>query len=116
MTVRVKVTKNLKGIPVRVNQMTKLGQYALANQVHADSNRYAPLLSGDLRNQSYVTADNKQVVWNVPYAKAQYYGQVGKGRYPVRRYTTPGTGPKWDEKAKSIHRTSWERVAKAAMK
>lgn len=116
MAVRVNVKKDLRRVPVRVKQMTKLGQYALANQVHADSNRYAPFRTGDLRNQSYVTADNKQIVWNVPYAKAQYYGRVGKGRYPVRRYTTPGTGPRWDEKAKAIHLDSWIRVAKRAMK
>lgn len=109
MAVRVKVTKDLKGIPVRVSQMTKRGQYALANQVHADSNIYAPFLSGDLRNQSYVTNDNKEVIWNVPYARPQYYNYGA-------RFTTPGTGPKWDSKALALHRASWLRITKAAMK
>lgn len=109
MAVRVNVKKDLKGVTKRVSQMTKLGQYALANQVHADSNRYAPLLTGDLRNQSAVSSDNKSIVWNVPYARRQYYNYGAK-------FTTPGTGPKWDAKAKAIHIRSWERVVKRAMR
>lgn len=89
--------------------MTKKGQYALANQMHTDSNNYAPMLSGDLRTQSQVSADNKTVVWNAPYARRHYYNLMAN-------YSTPGTGPKWDEKAKSIHLESWKSVAKAAMK
>lgn len=109
MAVQVKVTKDLKGVPVRVNQMTKLGQYALVNQVHADSNIYAPMKTGDLRNQSSIALDGKSIIWNVPYARKQYYNFF-------LFYTTPGTGPMWDKKAKSIHGASWARVAKAAMK
>ena len=109
MAVRVNVKTDLKGVPKRVSQMTKLGQYALANQVHADSNRYAPLLTGDLRNQSSVSTNGKSVIWNVPYARRQYYNYGA-------RFTTPGTGPKWDEKAKSIHLRSWERITEKAMK
>lgn len=116
MAVRVNIKKDFGGIKPRVNQMTKLGQYALAHQVHQDSNHYAPKRSGDMRIQSYVSGDNKQIIWNAPYARAQYYGRVGKGRYPVRKYTTPGTGPKWDQKAKSIHIKEWEKIVGKAMK
>lgn len=107
---RVRFRSDLKGVKQRVNQMTALGQYALANQVHADSNIYAPKLSGDLRNQSYVTNDNKQVIWNAPYARRQYYAPSGW------KYTTPGTGPKWVDKAKAIHGAKWVKITKAAMK
>lgn len=89
--------------------MTKLGQYALANQVHADANLYAPRKSGDLRIQSYVSMDSKQIIWNAPYARRQYYNQF-------RNYTTPGTGPKWDQKAKAIHGRQWQSIVKKAMK
>lgn len=109
MAVRVKIKKNLKGIKPRVSQMTQRGQYALANQVHADSNLYAPMKSSDLRNQSTIAIDGKSVIWNVPYARRQYYNQFSK-------YTTPGTGPKWDQKALSIHRSQWEQIIKKAMK
>lgn len=109
MSVRVKVTKDLKGVKTRVDKMTKLGQYALANQVHADSNLYAPKRVGDLRRESYVTGDNKQVIWAVPYARRQYYNQF-------THYTTPGTGPKWDQKALAIHGRQWQNIVKKAMK
>lgn len=106
---RVKVTTDLKGVPVKLDRMTKLGQYALVNQVHADSNNYVPLLTGDLRNQSTIALDGKSIIWNVPYAKRQYYNYGAK-------FTTPGTGPKWDSKALAIHGASWERVTKKAMR
>ena len=109
MAVRVKITKDLIGVKPRVEQMTKLGQYALVNQVHADMNNYVPKLTGDLRNQSSIASDGKSIIYNVRYAKRQFY-------IPARRYTTPGTGPRWDKKAKSIHIRSWERVTERAMK
>ena len=106
---RIKVTKKLTGVGVRMNDMTQKGQRAFVNQVYADANRYAPMLSGDLRNQSSIAIDGKSITWNVPYARRHYYNQMVN-------YTTPGTGPKWDQKAKAIHLESWKRVAKAAMK
>lgn len=106
---RVTINVDLKGVRPRTEGMIKLGQYALANQVHADMNPYVPALTYDLRNQSNVTMDNKQVIYNVPYAKKRFY-------FPARNYTTPGTGPRWDLKAKAIHGGSWANVTKRAMK
>lgn len=105
----VKVTKDLKGVPVKINRMTKQGQYALINQVHADMNNYVPALDYDLRNQSTMALDGKSIIYNVPYARKQFYIQH-------LNYTTPGTGPRWDLKAKAIHGGSWARVAGRAMK
>ena len=116
MSVRVKVDVDVKQIPPKIHKGVSKAQFVLANQVHADMNQYVPMLTGDLRNQSTVAVDGKAIYYNVPYARAQFYGYVGKGRYPVRRYTTPGTGPRWDEKAKAIHIRSWERVTERAMK
>lgn len=110
MSVRVNVTKDLRGVKKRVDGMKKLGQYAFVNQVHHDSNLYAPRKSGDMRIQSYVTPDNKQIIWNAKYARKQYYAPGGW------KYTTPGTGPKWDQKAKGIHGKQWERITQKAMK
>ncbi|MEH7236756.1 minor capsid protein [Bacillus sp. JJ1562] len=107
--VKVKVKVDLKGVNKRTQQMTKSGQYALANQVHADSNIYAPMKSTDLRNQSTIAIDGKSIIWHARYARRQYYNQFSN-------YTTPGTGPKWDKKALSIHRSQWERITKKAMK
>jgi len=107
--VRLRVNRNLTGVQVRASQMVERGQYALVNQVYADSNMYAPVLSSDLRNQSQVANDGKSITWNAPYARRQYYN-VGAN------FTAPGTGPKWDQKAKAIHGDSWKRVTERAMR
>lgn len=109
MAIRVKITSDLNGVSRKASQMIKLGQYALANQVHADANLYAPRKSGDLRSQSSIGIDGKSIIWNVPYARRQYYNYGAK-------FTTPGTGPKWDAKAQAIHGVDWLKITKAAMK
>lgn len=109
MGMRISITTELGGIQSKVDSMTKLGQYALANQVLADSNIYAPFKSGDLRNQTSIATDGKSIIWNVPYARRQYYNYGAK-------FTTPGTGPKWDAKALAIHGSSWANITKAAMR
>lgn len=107
--VQIRINRNLTGIEARLSQMVGRGQHAFVNQVYADANIYAPMKSSDLRNQSQIASDGKSIVWNTPYARRQYYNQFVN-------YSTPGTGPKWVEKAKSIHLESWLRVAKAAMR
>lgn len=109
MAMRIRIRRELDGVAVRANQMIERGQYALANQVHADSNIYAPKLSTDLVNQSTIATDGKSIIWNVPYARRQYYGYGFK-------FSTPGTGPKWDSKALAIHGADWLRITKAAMR
>lgn len=109
MAMRVRLKLETDGVKRKAEDMIKQGQYALANQVHADSNIYAPMLSADLRNQSTIAVDGKSIIWNVPYARRQYYNYGAK-------FTTPGTGPKWDMKAQAIHGDDWLRITKAAMK
>lgn len=101
MSVRVQVSLN--GVHTRIERFTDRAQYILANQVLADSNNYVPELSGDLKRYAIVSNDNKNILWTQPYARRQYYGNF-------KNYTKPGTGPKWDEKAKSNHLSSWVRI------
>lgn len=106
---KVNVEQDLSGIPIRIKGMTKAGQYALANQAHADMNNYVPALNYNLRNQSYVSGDNKEIIYNTPYARKQFYVQHFN-------YTTPGTGSRWDLKAQAIHLGSWVKITKQAMR
>lgn len=108
MSMRVKVDVDVQRIPPKIHRATAKAQYVLANQVHADMNPYVPMLTGDLRNQSTIAIDGKSIYYNVPYARYQFYIQHS-------RYTTPGTGPRWDLKAKSVHGRTWARVAGKAM-
>ena len=85
------------------------GRYALANQALADMNQFVPKLEGDLRTATSVEADGTAINYNMPYARAQFYGFVGGG-YPIENYTTPGTGSRWDLKAASMFMEDWKRA------
>ncbi|MCV2505654.1 minor capsid protein [Melissococcus plutonius] len=89
----------------------KLAQFALMNQVYADMNLYAPRKEGKLRDDSYVNGTT--VFYPLPYAKAQFHGGfITKNGRKIKfsHYTTPGTGPRWDLKAKGMHMQSWQRA------
>lgn len=109
MQKRIRVTRDLGGVEGRTKQMTKLGQYAFVNQVMADSNPYVPMLTGDMRNQTSIGLGGQSIIYNAPYSRKQYYNYGAK-------FTTPGTGPKWDSKAMAIHGGTWADIIKKAMK
>lgn len=109
MALTIKIRSDLKPLYRKVKNATERGQYALVSQVLADTNKYVPQKYSDLRNSAYISNNNKQIIWNAPYATYQYYNQY-------KNYTTPGTGPKWDRKAKGAHIKSWQKVARRAMK
>lgn len=63
---------------------------------------------GHLRDDVVQTVENGRgrIIWGKKYAAGQEKGITGKG-YRVRKYTTPGTGPKFAENA--IRRVDRER-------
>ena len=63
---------------------------------------------GWLRNSAILTFDGTEIIWNSVYAAAQYYG--GTKNATFSNYTTPGTGPRWDEKAKGIFMSDWVKA------
>lgn len=85
----------------------KVAEYAIANQAMLDMERFVPLRDGDLRGSGHVS-DN-QIVYNTVYARAQFYGSsYNKHRsFKFSKYTTPGTGPRWDLKAKGMYGDKW---------
>lgn len=77
-------------------------QKFIQNTCYKHMDKYIPMSnlesSGDLR--TIVDLSNpKQIVYESPYAHAQYIGIVNGSE--VKNYTTPGTGPYWDERMKS---------------
>lgn len=85
--------------------------FFMTNQIHADMNLYAPKRQGHLRSDSY-TKDNR-IVYTVPYAKPQFRGLIvtKSGKIArIRNYTTPGTGRRWDLRAKSKHINDWRKA------
>ena len=66
------------------------------NTCYRHMDKYVPMDNGDLRTN--VSIDTNSITYESPYAHAQY---VGFTTGPVVNYTTPGTGPYWDERMKS---------------
>lgn len=107
----VKVVVNLSRAKAKLSpQSQRRGQYAVANQALASMNPYVPALNWILRNSATIDIDGSAVNYNTPYARAQFYGFVGKGGYRVYNYTTPGTGRRWDLRMKSKHMGELERA------
>lgn len=80
-------------------------QLALNEQVLKDSNVYVPFDVGTLESSGVLGADGKSVEWNMPYAKAQYYGLPNKStdKHPEAQC-------RWFERAKAEHTKDWEEL------
>lgn len=105
----VKVTVDLSGIKKKLNQQNfNRGRYAMANQMLADMTPFVPALEPVLKTTGVVSADGKSISWNTPYARAQFYGS--NGYVSFHNYTTPGTGKRWDLKAKGMFMSDWIRA------
>lgn len=97
----VKITVNLGGVEKKLSpQAEQRGQYALANQALADMNQFVPMDEGILRQTATIDIDGKGINYNTPYARRQFYMHA-------YNYTTPGTGPRWDNKAKGMYMSDW---------
>ena len=79
----------------------------VANQVVMDSERYVP--QGKTRNiVGSGHAEGVAAVWHTVYARAHYFGT--NGIVTFRKYSTPGTGTKWVEKASNSNMSKWEET------
>ena len=79
------------------------GRYALANQMMSDMEEFVPRQEGDLRTAVSMSLDASEIHYHMQYAQKQFTTQFSN-------YTVPGTGPRWDLKAKSIYMSTWVRV------
>lgn len=102
MSVRVDI--DLSGARAKLSESAQeRGRRVLANQAHADMNQFVPMDEGILRMAVSIDISGDAIVYHMPYAARQFYEQAAN-------YTTPGTGPRWDEKAKGIYMDDWERA------
>lgn len=100
----VQVSINLSGARKKLStQALQSGQRALANQAAADMNQFVPMDEGILRMAMSINTDGSAINYHMPYAANLFY------MYKYN-YTTPGTGPRWDLKAKPIFMTDWINV------
>lgn len=104
-----KITVVLDGARSKLSEAAfARGRYAMGNQMIADMNPYVPMKDNILRVTVHLSGDSRQIIYNTPYAKPQFYGMNGKAVF--RKYSTPGTGKRWDLKAKSLHLPAWKRA------
>ena len=116
MGTSVSVKVDLKGIERKVSpQALAKGKLAIANQMLTDFSPFIPRKSGDLSGSGQATKDG--VRYPGPYARAQFYGSsYNKVRtFVFKKYTTPGTGKRWDLKAEVLHSSEWAKVGLDAM-
>jgi len=71
----------------------------LTDTCYKAMNKYVPMSNlpskGTLRKVVSYSVDGSKIIYESPYAHAQY---VGYTKGPVRKWTTPGTGPYWDKR------------------
>ncbi len=102
MSVRVDI--DLSGARAKLSESAQeRGRRALANQALSDMNQFVPMDEGVLRMAVSIDIDGGAIVYRMPYAARQFYEQA-------TNYTTPGTGPRWDEKAKGLYEDAWKRA------
>jgi hypothetical protein len=103
-----------------INQARDVAAYALAEQMLADSEQYVPYSggssqsAGDLRESGRVEKGESgrlYLVWDTVYALYQWFGVRADGSHRVRKYTTPGTGTQWVDKAKAAKQDNWQKIA-----
>ena len=105
-----KISIDLGGAKRKMSPQAQLrGQRVLANQAMADMNQFVPMDEGILRQTATIDIDGTAINYNMPYAAEMFY-------MPKYNYTTPGTGPRWDMKAKRIFMSDWIKAfAKGAI-
>jgi len=98
-------------------------QAALDTQIVKDSNLFAPMAEGTLRESGRVDSPG-MISWNEPYSRYQYYlndkvsanmdkkGIMGPAYI---HYTTTGTMAKWFEHAKALYKSEWLNLIQKAI-
>ena len=101
----VKLDINLSGVTDKLSAANRAkGQYAMGLQMLSDMNQFVPYKKGPLRTSGHLSGDASELLYDTPYGKKQFYAP---GSW---KYSTPGTGPRWDLKAKPIHLNDWKRA------
>lgn len=95
---------NIRGVRAKVSpEAMKRGRYAFGNQAMADMNPFVPRKDNILRSTAHLKSDGSAILYEPKYAKRQFY-------LNGKKYSTPGTGPRWDLKAKALYGRSWKRA------
>lgn len=114
MGITIKV--DLSGANKKVSSASlKKAEYAIANQAMLDMEQFVPLRDGNLRGSGHVSGN--KIIYDTVYARAQFYGSsYNKHRsFTFKKYTTAGTGKRWDLKAKGLYGDKWADKGREAL-
>lgn len=109
-----KLTINTAQCIERFGVRYKKAQVFLDTEVLKDSAPYTPFREGDLMRSGPLgtTIGSGKVEYNVPYAKAMYYGK----NFNFYKEKHPKACAQWFEKAKAAKKSSWIKGVKKIMK
>ncbi len=117
MSVHIKATGTQLS-DVLNGQSLQRARYVLANQAMADMDQFVPFKQGDLAGSAHLDGKGN-IVYNTPYARAQFYGFITNyktgQRSRIRNYTVsehPQASRRWDLKAKSLYGDDWANKVK----
>ncbi|HJA23117.1 MAG TPA: minor capsid protein [Candidatus Limosilactobacillus intestinavium] len=117
MSVHVTVTGSQLS-DILSGQSLQRARYTLADQAMSDMDQFVPFKQGDLAGSAHLDG-NDNIVYNTPYAKAQFYGFITNyktgQRSRVRNYTVsehPQAYRRWDLRAKSLYGDDWANKVK----
>ena len=133
MIIRTTVKANIN--PEALNAACTKAEHAVAVQAERDTRPYIPSGSGRLRSSGKVYGNT--IVWDVPYAKLQYFGKVYVdpvthiAAYPMadgwrsfagrkkirskRNFRHHTGGPQWFTKAKRANVGKWYILAEGVI-
>lgn len=108
ISANVKIDFNSKGVMNRNAAKSRRVQFQLDQQVAKDSNYYCPEDVGSLQDSVLPSAAEGKglLIWNEPYAQAQYRGLPNKSRDK-----NPNAQMKWFEWGKKFNLKKWVKVA-----
>lgn len=111
MSVRVNVTSCLDR--ALSAQALDRARYVLANQALDDMDQFVPFRQGHLSASGHLDAKHN-IVYNAPYARAQFYGFITNYKTGqqsrIRNYTVsehPQASRRWDLRAQSLYGDEW---------
>lgn len=95
MPVKIKPTSEIKArLGIEPNGPV---QRLFQNTCYEYMDKYVPRRKGQLRER--VDLSNPEfIIYEMKYARYQYYGIRDDGTHIVTHHTTPGTGPYWDKR------------------
>ena len=114
MNVKININKNK--VKSKIENGIKAMRIALSEQILDYSENLIPTAENALRDSGITSSipEKGLLIWNTKYAKYQWYGMREDGSHVVKKYTTPGTGTMWAQKAVDNNKKELQQVAQNA--